>query len=150
MQSTRNSTSHSVEEPEYKDKNNQIESDIRISHRFLEIANRHTEMTHLLNEFVSEIQIMTDCEAVGIRVLDENGNIPYQAYTGFSKKFYELESLLSINCDRCMCINVIKGTTDPNVPFYTSRGSFHTNGTTRLRKKMGTFVQKVLKMPAHL
>ena len=136
MQSTRNSQPHSVDDPGYKDKNNQIESDIRISHRFLEIANRHTEMTPLLNEFVSEIQKMTGCEAVGIRVLDENGNIPYQVYTGFSKKFYELESPLSINCDPCMCINVIKGTTDPNMPYYTSRGSFHTNGTTRL---MATF-----------
>lgn len=109
----------------------QIESDLRISHRFLEIANRHTEMTPLLNEFVYEIQKMTGCEAVGIRILDKNGHVPYQAYTGFSKHFYEEESPLSIECDRCMCINVIKGSTDPNLPFYTSRGSFHANSTTR-------------------
>ena len=74
---------------------------------------------------------MTGCEAVGIRILDDKGNIPYQSYTGFSKQFYDQESMLSIKCDRCMCIHVIKGTTDPGLPFYTDRGSFHTNSTTR-------------------
>jgi hypothetical protein len=69
-------------------------------------------MTPLLNESVSEIQKVTGCEAVGMRILDENGHIPYQAYTGFSKQFYEQENPLSIECDRCMCVNVIKGTTE--------------------------------------
>lgn len=110
---------------------NQIKTDRRTSHRFLEIANQNTEMMPLLNAFIFEIQKMVGCEAVGIRVLDDKGNIPYQSYTGFSKQFYDQESPLSIECDRCMCTNVIKGTTDPNLPFYTANGSFHTNSTTR-------------------
>ena len=110
---------------------NQIKTDRRTSHRFLEIANQKTEMPSLLDAFVFEIQKMVGCEAVGIRVLDDKGNIPYQSYTGFSKQFYDQESPLSIQCDRCMCIHVIKGTTDPSLPFYTARGSFHTNSTTQ-------------------
>ena len=110
---------------------NHIKTDLAVSHRFLEIANRNTEITPLLNAFIFEIQKMTGCEAVGIRILDDKGNIPYQSYTGFSKQFYDQESMLSIKCDRCMCIHVIKGTTDPGLPFYTDRGSFHTNSTTR-------------------
>ncbi len=110
---------------------NQINTDRRTSNRFLEIANQNTEMMPLLNAFILEIQQMVACEAVGIRVLDNKGNIPYQSYTGFSKQFYDQESPLSIKCDRCMCINVIKGTTDTSLPFYTARGSFHTNSTTR-------------------
>lgn len=110
---------------------NQINTDRRTSNRFLEIANQNTEMMPLLNAFVLEIQKIVACEAVGIRVLDDKGNIPYQSYTGFSKQFYDQENPLSIECDRCMCINVIKGTTDPSLPFYTAMGSFHTNNTTR-------------------
>lgn len=110
---------------------NQRKTDRRTSHRFLEIANQNTEMMPLLNAFVFEIQQMVACEALGIRVLDDKGNIPYQSYTGFSKQFYDQENPLSIECDRCMCINVIKGMTDPSLPFYTARGSFHTNSTTR-------------------
>ena len=75
---------------------------------------------------------MSSCEAVGIRILDEAGNIPYQAYVGFSKDFYEMESPLSVSNNRCMCVNVIKGTTDASLPFYTAGGSFYVNGTTRL------------------
>ena len=107
------------------------EEALRLSHRFLVIANRHTEMLPLLKEFVGEIRNYTGCAAVGLRLLDEEGNIPYQAYEGFSERFYELESPLSVKSDRCMCINVIKGETDPKLPFYTEGGSFYMNGTTR-------------------
>jgi PAS domain S-box-containing protein len=106
------------------------EQALHASHRFLEIANRHMEMIPLLNEFVSEVKELTTCEAAGIRILDEDGNIPYEAFNGFSQAFYELECPLSITADQCMCINVIKGTTDPNLPFYTEGGSFYINSTT--------------------
>ena len=107
------------------------EEALQVSHRFLETTNRHTEMTPLLKEFVAEVKNFTGCAAVGLRVLDEEGNIPYEAYKGFSRRFYESESPLSIKSDQCMCINVIKGDTDPNLSFYTEGGSFYMNGTTR-------------------
>jgi len=102
-----------------------------ITHRFLVIANRHAKMNSLIKEFVTELKSFTGCAAVGIRILDEEGNIPYQAYDGFSQEFYESESPLSINSTNCMCINVIKGMTNPNLSFYTQGGSFYINGTTR-------------------
>ena len=101
------------------------------SYRFLEIANRQKEMTPLLKEFAAELRNSTGCAAVGIRLLDEAGNIPYQAYEGFSEEFYEKESPLSIKSDQCMCTNVVKGTTDSALPFYTAGGSFYINTTTR-------------------
>ena len=104
---------------------------LQVSNHFLEIANRRTEMSPLLEEFVAEIKNFTGCAAVGIRILDGEGNIPYEAYEGFSQRFYELESPLSIQSDQCMCINVIKGETDAKLPFYTEGGSFYMNGTTR-------------------
>ncbi|MFB0519206.1 MAG: response regulator [Acidobacteriota bacterium] len=107
------------------------ENILRVSHHFLEIAYWHTDMTPLLKEFVAEIQNLTDCAAVGIRILDDEGNIPYQAYEGFNKRFYQLESPLSLRSDHCMCINVIKGTANPRLPFYSGGGSFYMNGTTR-------------------
>ncbi len=109
----------------------QAEEASRISHRFLEIVHNHTEMQPLLEEYVSEIKSITGCEAVGIRVLDDEGGIPYQAYEGFSRKFFELENPLSIVSDHCMCINVITGAVDPKLPFYSEGGSFFMNATTR-------------------
>jgi PAS domain S-box-containing protein len=107
------------------------EKELRASRKFLEIANRHVGLDSLLQDYVGEIKEFTGCEAVGIRLREENGNIPYMAYLGFSQKFYETESPLSLKTDRCMCINVIKGATDPGMSFYTEGGSFYMNGTTR-------------------
>ena len=80
---------------------------------------------------MSEIKSYTGCEAVAIRVLDDAGGIPYQVYEGFSQRFIESESPLSIRTDECMCINVIRGACNPQLPFYTSGGSFWMNNTTR-------------------
>ncbi len=107
------------------------ETELRASRKFLEIANRHTDLNPLLKDFVGEMKEFTGCEAVGIRLREENGNIPYMAYLGFGRKFYETESPLSLKTDHCLCINVIKGTTDPGLSFYTEGGSFYMNGTTR-------------------
>ena len=98
--------------------------------RLLEISNLGRQLSPTLKEFVRVIRDYAGCDAVGIRVLDSEGNIPYQAYEGFSREFYESESPLSIKSDHCMCINVIKGDTDPCLPYYTEDGSFYMNGTT--------------------
>ncbi len=110
---------------------NRTQDALRVSLRFLEIVHKQTEINTLLEAFVSEIKHFTACEAVGIRVLDAGGGIPYLAYQGFSRQFYEMESPLSIHSDQCMCINVIKGICDHTLPFYTPGGSFYMNGTTR-------------------
>ena len=60
-----------------------MEEALRVSLRFLEIVHNFTDINSLLTAFVSEIKNYTGCEAVGIRVLDAAGGIPYQAYDGF-------------------------------------------------------------------
>lgn len=104
---------------------------LEFSYECLELAGRCHERKTLLEGFLTKIQAFTGCEGIGIRLLDEAGNIPYEAYAGFDRTFYESESPLSIKTDQCMCINVITGDTDPALPFYTEQGSFYMNGTTR-------------------
>ncbi|MGB5620581.1 MAG: hypothetical protein WBM78_27315 [Desulfobacterales bacterium] len=98
--------------------------------RCLQIAGNATQIRPVLEGFIREIKSFLGCGAVGIRMLDERGNIPYQAYKGFNRSFYESESPLSLHTDRCMCISVIKGTTNPKQPFFTTGGSFYINATT--------------------
>jgi len=120
-----------LREAQVRRERERTEEALHLSHRLLSIANRHREMTPLLSQFVAEVKAFTSCHGVGVRLPDEEGNIPYQAYEGFSQRFYELESPLSIKSDQCMCINVIKGMTNPELPYYTKGGSFFINGTTR-------------------
>ncbi len=110
---------------------------LKLSHRFLEIGNKNNVMPVLLQESLEEIKQFTGCVAAGIRILDKRGNIPYQAYYGFSHEFYELESPLSIKTDQCMCINVITQNIDPDSECFTPYGSFYLNGTTRFLANVG-------------
>ncbi len=66
----------------------QMEEALRVSLRFLEIVHNSHDIQSLLTAFMSEIKSYTGCEAVAIRVLDAAGGIPYQAYEGFSQRFY--------------------------------------------------------------
>ena len=109
----------------------QAEDAMRVSRSFLEIVHENAEIAPLAREYVSEIKNYTGCDAVGIRVLDENFNIPYLAYQGFSQEFYESESPLSLKSDECMCINVIRGDVDPSLPFYSKGGGGCVNATSR-------------------
>ena len=109
-----------------------VERATMLSRKVLEAAHAFPSTAPLLRAFVREIKDFTGCDAVGIRILDDDGGIPYQAQEGFCQKFYESEGPLSIKSDECMCINVITGKTDPSLPFYTANGSFYTNSTTRL------------------
>jgi PAS domain S-box-containing protein len=111
-------------------KRKQMEEQLHVSHKLLTLINRHRKIPSLLKEFVVELKHLTGCAAIGIRLLDEAGHIPYEAYDGFSQDFYQSENPLSIHSDRCMCINVITGRVDPQLPFYTAGGSFYTNSTT--------------------
>jgi PAS domain S-box-containing protein len=70
------------------------------------------------------------CRCVGIRILDAHGNIPYAAYTGFSREFWDAENLLSTEKDACACIRVVTGKYEPqDLAVMTKGGSFYLNDT---------------------
>ena len=109
----------------------QLSSGFALQQDCLEIACTASDIHVLIEAYVGLVKAYLQCNAVGIRIRDDNGNIPYQAYDGFSQAFYESESPLSLHTDQCMCIAVIKGNVDPDQPFFTAKGSFYINGTSR-------------------
>jgi len=104
---------------------------LQASHQFLQIANRYNQMRPMLNEFINEIKKLINCSAVGMRILDENGNIPYQAFEGFSQKFYKSENAHTIDTVNCMCANVVLHKDDLYHPYFTEAGSFCIDSTSR-------------------
>ena len=107
------------------------ERKIRASHQFLKIANRHNRMNPLLKEFINNIKNLTDCSALGMRILDGDGKIPYQAFEGFSPQFYESENPHTVDSVQCMCLDVILNPTKRNHRFLTEGGSFRAVSTSR-------------------
>ena len=108
----------------------QAERDLLIS--ILEMLSQSRHMKKYLEGLVKQVKKYSGCCCVGIRLLDDDGNIPYVSYTGFSRKFYEIENPICIKADKCMCANVIMGNTRSGFLTYTKGGSFLSNGTTKL------------------
>ena len=98
----------------------------------------HAELLNLFNEkrdtgfilkwITPRLKDYLGCEALGIRIKDSHGNIPYVETAGFDESFLAREGSLCVRTDSCVCINIIEGKYDPGLPFYTQNGScFATN-----------------------
>jgi len=88
--------------------------------------------THLRQQFttsiVEKIKDWTDCQCVGIRILNADGLMPYEAYLGFSQEFWEHENWLSVRSHQCVCLRIVTGLQDPfDQPVLTEGGSLWTN-----------------------
>ncbi|QJW48906.1 EAL domain-containing protein [bacterium BFN5] len=81
-----------------------------------------------LDQVVSLIRQESGCNFVGIRVLDENGYIPYHAYVGFSQEFWEAENQIQILKEDCSCTRIVSGNLLPfDKPVINSTGSLCCN-----------------------
>jgi len=100
----------------------------RLRHALLELFAEKSSRKEYLDQVVELLQSWSGCCCVGIRVLDEYGNIPYESYSGFSHAFWESESHLSIHKDHCACIRVISERPESHdSQAITPWGSFHTD-----------------------
>lgn len=106
---------------------------ITANNRLLKLMTEASSKKEYLNGAVDLIREWTGCCCVGIRMLDEEGNIPYESYVGFSKEFWEQENWLSLTKDDCACIRVITGAPEPQDACCMSRqGSFVVNDSAKL------------------
>ena len=92
---------------------------------------------NFLASIVEKISAWTNCEAVGIRVINADNLMPYEAYTGFSYEFWKSENCLSLTEHQCVCIRVVNGLPDPaDQPLLTAGGSLWTNNLQKFAKKL--------------
>ena len=81
-----------------------------------------------LNSVVEAIRQWTGCQALGIRLLNEHEEIPYESSIGFEPGFLELEQRLSLKRDQCFCIRAVSGAfEDSDRSLLTSGGSFRSD-----------------------
>ena len=78
-----------------------------------------------LDSVLGVIRQWSGCQALGIRILDEHGEIPYETCAGFEPEFVELESRLSLKRDNCCCIRAIsQAFEEPDRALVTPGGSY--------------------------
>ena len=99
----------------------------------------------LLRCVIGLLRRFTGCDAVGVR-LAQGEDYPYYTTEGFSEAFVLAESSLCVRDGTgepvrdaagraelaCMCGRVLRGRTDPALPFFTPGGSFFTGATSDL------------------
>jgi hypothetical protein len=114
-------------------------------------------LNQILEEILKEISTVSCCQSVGIR-LHDNGDYPYYVYEGFPNFFIIKEKRLCVEDGsgnkildeqgnpllECMCGNVIKGRFDPKLPYFTKKGSFWTNSTTKFLQSVTEEEKKLL------
>ncbi len=122
-----------------------IERERDMTVRLLQLVDGDIELRVLARETTAILHDYTGCEAVGIRLKDGQ-DYPYFETAGFPAVFVEKENYLCAHdadgaiitdCTgnpvlECMCGHVLQGRTNPELPFFTRKGSFWTNSTSKL------------------
>lgn len=112
----------------------------------IEFAKNARDISSVLKIIIKAVQKNSDFECVAIRIKNEIGDYPYFTYFGFSDEFVRTENSLCSQDENgkierdflgnpvleCMCGNIIQGRFDPALPFFTKKGSFWSNSTTKL------------------
>jgi PAS domain S-box-containing protein len=113
--------------------------------RLLQLMNSSNDTRELIQILTVYMRERTGCEAVGVR-LRQGEDFPYFETQGFPPGFVLAEnSLCALDAAgeivrdsagnpvlECMCGNILCGRFDPDMPFFTPKGSFWTNSTTEL------------------
>ncbi len=109
---------------------NRLQATNELLSLFLKKSSRH----EYLEAVVNLLHQWSECHGVGIRLLDDQGNIPYEAYRGFSSAFWKSENCLSLQNDECLCSRIIQEKPlAEEIPFLTKAGSFLHNHLSSFR-----------------
>jgi len=126
------------------------ERKLEASHRFLLIANRHSKMTPVLDAFMKEIKNLTRCQAVAVRILNDNGSAPYAASFGFEPEVCVLEKADSegpfgASGNLGICRHMLNGKLFSALPCFTEHGSFHSNHTSQFWGSIANYEKDITK-----
>lgn len=111
----------------------------------LELFARKTSRKKYLDATVNVIRQWSGCEFVGIRIKDNQGNIPYESQTGFDKDFLALENAINLERDNCFCIRAIKGhALYQEKKLITAGGAFYCNDSVLSWRDLQPSRQKII------
>jgi PAS domain S-box-containing protein len=90
-----------------------------------------------LHAVVELIRQWSGCEALGVRLVNEQQQIPYEAWAGFEPAFIELENGLSLEGDACCCMRAItREAVPPDRALLTPGGSYRCDN-------LGVFTEQI-------
>ena len=114
------------------------ERHIKATNELLKLFSQTFIKKEYLNELVFMLKEWSGCAFAGIRLVEEDGSIPFSAYSGFSRESMDKERCLYTGKDPCVCTRIIAGKPGPaEAPFMTPGGSFVCNDVSLLLPDIG-------------
>jgi len=103
----------------------------------LELYSKNASRKEYLDAVSGLLKSWSGCRYVGIRLVNESGNMPYEAHAGFSDEFIETESWIPAASNECCCSRVITGNpASQERPYMTPEGSFFCNNFTEMEESL--------------
>lgn len=84
----------------------EIEKYIRASNALLKLLGRFFSREEYLQAVIKLIRGFSGCRSIGIRLINEEGYIPYAAHINYTREFLKAENWLSARDDKCFCPGV--------------------------------------------
>jgi PAS domain S-box-containing protein len=94
----------------------------QLTNKLLALFARKTSAREYLEAVVGAIREWSGCAALGIRLTDEQGALPYASCVGFPPAFLEAETQLSLQHDNCCCLRAFKQEFEPQERAIVTRG----------------------------
>ena len=114
-----------------------VERQLEVRNVVLGFLSRSITRKEYLDSVIDYLKKLTGCHYAGIRLINADDEIPYEAYSGYSQEFYQSENCLSVINDSCVCTRVATGETLPvDKPYLTQYGSFYSGDTLSLEKEL--------------
>lgn len=104
---------------------------------YTEISEKITHLPDLRTNLDAVLRILkkvTGCRHLAVRIIEENGSIPFYSQIGLGKEFLASEHWITLH--DCLCGYVARGEVDSSYPFISEHGSFVT-------PRMGEFVSRI-------
>jgi PAS domain S-box-containing protein len=78
-----------------------------LTHALLGLFAQKVTLKEYLDSVLEALRQWSGCEALGVRLLNEQQRIPYAAWTGFDPSFIELEQSHPLDPENCCCTRVL-------------------------------------------
>ncbi|HTX72346.1 MAG TPA: EAL domain-containing protein [Rectinemataceae bacterium] len=104
----------------------------------LELYALRATMKEYLDSVVDLLASWSGCSCVGIRLIRENGDIPFSSYVGFDPEFIKDEGWVSLHTDQCICSRMANGLPGKREREHlTEEGAFFCNDTVKFMEGLG-------------
>jgi PAS domain S-box-containing protein len=100
------------------------ESALQLSRELLERVNQHDDVAALFDATLGCVRQWTGCQAVGIRLTEPDGTLPFCAAVGYPTELLAVENRRSLHRDQgCRCVDVMRQALEAHGDEVTPGGS---------------------------